>query len=71
MKKQKFFFGETAGLNADIERHRKMEKKLQEDIAKHKASDSKFSERHVATYKRFLDLLLASKAEVVSKIGKK
>ena len=68
VKKQKFFFGEMTGLNADISRHREMEKKLREDIEDY---EKRGDERMTKTYRHFLNLLLASKAEVVSGIGKK
>lgn len=68
MKKQKFFFGDVSGLNADIDRHRKQEKELREKLAKYEQDGN---DNLVATYRHFLNQLLASKAEVVSQIGKK
>ena len=35
MRNRKFFFGEMAGLNADIERHRAMERDLREKLAEY------------------------------------
>ena len=68
MKKQKFFFGDATGLNADIDRHREYEKDLREKLAQYELSGR---DNLVKTYRHFLNQLLASKAEVVSKIGKK
>ena len=68
MKKQKFFFGKVAGLNADIERHRVMERDLRASLAKY---EQEGKESLIATYRHFLNQLLQSKADVVSRIGKK
>ena len=68
MKARKFFFGKTAGLNADIERHRVMEKDLREKLAKY---EQEGKENLIATYRHFLTQLLQSKADVVSRLGKK
>ena len=67
-----YFWGDV-GLNADIERHRKEEKRLCEMIAKLEAieSPSEFQERSLNVYRSILCKLLQSKAEVASKIGKK
>lgn len=65
MKNRKYFFGDASGLNADIERHRDQEKRIQELI---EATDNEIAK---ASYRNLLNQLDASKAEVVSQIGKK
>jgi len=61
------FFFKKLGLNADIKRHREQEKQLREEISRYEASGET---QHVKTYKHFLNLLLESKAQLTSKIGK-
>lgn len=67
MKNKSFFWGEKA-TNADIVRHREKEQELRDLIA---AAEAEGDERHAQVYRHFLNLLLASKAEVVAKLGKK
>lgn len=71
---KKFFWGDASGLNADIERHRKQEKELEQKIAELEAMPEekrlKTYESVLRTYRQFLYQLQVSKAEVVSKIGK-
>jgi polygalacturonase len=66
----KYFWGEKP-LKADIERHRQAEKKLDEDIAKYEGKDDPMSIASLRTLRHFRAQLLQSKADVVSKIGKK
>ena len=73
MKKAKWFWKDASGLNADIERHMKEEKKLMDKIAELEAIEqpSEMDIRSLRVYRNFLYRLQDSKAEVVSKIGKK
>jgi hypothetical protein len=68
-----YFYKPTKGLKADVERHRAKEAELNVKIARLEAienpneSDTVF----LRTYRNIRNSLLQSKAEVVSKIGKK
>jgi len=70
---QKSYFWKTVGLKADVERHRKEEIYLQEKITELESiealNDSQTTLLRV--YRNFMCLLLQSKAECTSKIGKK
>lgn len=67
----KFFFGEV-GLNADIDRHRKMEKELKDKISELESQENRdeFQERYLLTYRNLLNQLWESKAKVVENIGR-
>jgi hypothetical protein len=71
----KFFYKDASGNKADVERHRKQEQELEEKITKLEAVPLKerdqMTDRLLRTYRHFLYQLHVSKAEVVSKIGKK
>lgn len=67
----KFFWKPATGLNADIERHRDQEQELMKKIAELELKDDPMSVRSIAVYRNFLLQLQTSKADVVSKIGKK
>lgn len=69
----RYFWNDATGVNADIERHSKHEKELQEKIASLESIEdpSDFDKRAIATYRHFLLQLQQSKAEVVVKLGKK
>jgi hypothetical protein len=68
----KFFWGETKGLKADVERHRAHEAELDARIAELEARpDDPMSIASLRVYRRFRAQLLQSKADVVTKIGKK
>ena len=67
----KFFWGDAKGLKADVERHRAEEKKYMEKIAELETKDDPMSIASLRTYRRFLAQLQQSKADTVSKIGKK
>lgn len=70
---KKYFWKDATGLNADIDRHRAKEQELVEMIARLEKIEQP-SEMDVAclrTYRHFLYQLELSKAEVVTKIGKK
>lgn len=63
----RYFFGESSGVNSDIERHRKAEAKLRERLAK---AEEETDQQMIKIYTYFLGCLLDSKAQVVSKIGR-
>lgn len=67
----KFFWGDTKGLKADVERHRAKEAELDARIAELEVKDDPMSIAALRVYRRFRAQLLQSKAEVVTKIGKK
>lgn len=67
----KFFWKPATGLNADIERHREQEQELMKKIAELENKDDQMSIRALSVYRSFLLQLQTSKADVVSKIGKK
>ena len=67
----KFFWQEAKGLKADVERHRAQEKELQDKIQELEGKDDPMSIAALRVYRRFLAQLQQSKADVVSKIGKK
>lgn len=68
----KFFWGNTKGLKADVERHRAKEAELDARIAELEARpNDPMAVAALRTYRRFRAQLLQSKAEVVEKIGKK
>ena len=62
------FFCDKLPKNADIKRHREEEIKLRNMIKECEEEGDEFRTR---VYRNFLNHLLASKAEVASKIGKK
>jgi len=67
----KYFWNRAQGLKADVERHRAKEQELEEKIAQLEGKEDPMSIASLRTYRRFLYQLQASKANVVSKIGKK
>jgi hypothetical protein len=66
----KYFWGDTKGLKADVQRHRAKEAELDTKIAELEGKDDPMSVAALRTYRRFRAQLLQSKAEVVTKIGK-
>lgn len=72
MKKTKFFWKELP-LKADIQRHRDHETEIQAQIDKLEAiqNPTLMEVGRLKTYYNFMYQLQLSKAEVVSKIGKK
>lgn len=66
----KFFWKNTKGLKADVERHRAKEKEYMEKIADLEGKDDPMSVAALRVYRRHLNLLQTSKADVVNKIGK-
>jgi hypothetical protein len=67
----KFFWDNAKGLNADIERHRAKEKELESKIAELEGKEDPMSIAALRVYRRFLYQLQVSKANVVTKIGRK
>jgi hypothetical protein len=67
----KFFWGETKGLKADVERHRAKEKEYMDKITELEGKEDPMSIAALRVYRRHLNLLQNSKADVVTKIGKK
>lgn len=67
----KYFFGTTKGLNADIERHRAKERELiaKMNLLADKSDDQ--SKSALRTYSNLLNKLQQSKAEILTKLGKK
>lgn len=68
----KFFWGEAKGLKADVERHRAKEAELDARIAELEGrQDDPMAVASLRVYRRFRAQLLQSKAEIVTKIGKR
>lgn len=69
---QKSYFWKTVGLKADIERHRNEELYLQEKITELESIEAPNESQimYLRVYRHFMCLLLQSKAECTSKIGK-
>jgi hypothetical protein len=67
----KFFWKDTKGLKADVERHRTKEKEYVDKIAELEGKEDPMSVASLRVYRRHLNLLQTSKANVASKIGKK
>lgn len=66
-----WFWQDAKGLKADVERHRAKEAELDAKIAELEDKEDPMSVACLRTYRRFRAQLLQSKAEVVTKIGKK
>lgn len=66
-----FFWKKEKHLKADIERYRAKEAEFDAKIAELESQDDPMSIAALRVYRRFRAQLLQSKAEVVSKIGKK
>lgn len=67
----KWFWQDAKGLKADVDRHRAKEAELDARIAELEGKDDPMSIAALRVYRRFRAQLLQSKAEVVSKIGKR
>jgi len=67
----KFFWKDTKGLKADVERHRAREKEYVDKIDELEGKEDPMSVASLRVYRRHLNLLQTSKANVASKIGKK
>ena len=66
-----FFWKKAPGLNAEIERHREQEQEFIAKIAELETKDDPMSIAALRVYRRFYAQLQQSKADVVSKLGKK
>ena len=67
----KWFWQDAKGLKDDVNRHRAKEAELDARIAELEGKDDPMSIAALRVYRRFRTQLLQSKAEVVSKIGKR
>lgn len=68
----KWFWQDAKGLKADVERHRAKEAELDAKIAELEGKpDDPMAVAALRVYRRFRAQLLQSKAEVVTKIGKR
>ena len=67
----RFFWQEAKGLKADVERHRAKEKEIQDRINELEGKEDPMSIASLRVHRRFLAQLQQSKADVVSKIGKR
>lgn len=67
----RFFWSDAKGVKADVERHRAKEAELDAKIAELEGKDDPMSIAALRVYRRFRAQLLQSKAEVVTKIGKR
>jgi hypothetical protein len=67
----KFFWQNAKGLKADVERHRAKEKEYMDKIAELEGKEDPMSVAALRVYRRHLNMLQQSKAEVVTKIGKR
>ena len=68
----KWFWQDAKGVKADVERHRAKEAELDAKIAEPEArQNDPMAVAALRVYRRFRAQLLQSKAEVVSKIGKR
>lgn len=67
------FFMTALPVNADLERHSKRERMLREQISELESIDTRteFEQSCLETYQGLLDLLLQSKAQVASHIGRR
>lgn len=66
----KWFYKDTTGLKADIERHREEERKILSKIDELKGKDDDLSKRSLMAYRRFLVQIQTAKDEITQKIGK-
>lgn len=68
----KYFYKDVTGLNSDIERHRKEEQRLEKLIKTLEDSeDSEINKSFLMTHRNSLLVLQQSKAELLSKLGRK
>ena len=67
----KYFWNDAKGLKADVERHRAKEAEMDAKIAELEGKEDPMSVASLRVYRRFRAQLLQSKADVVTKIGKK
>ena len=66
-----YFYKESTGLNADIKRHRDEEARLIAIIAKLEDENNENNLAFIKTYRNSLLALQQSKAELLTKLGRK
>ena len=66
----KWFWRDTTGLKADIERHREEERRIQSRIDELEGKDDEMSKRSLLAYRMFLVQIQTAKAEITQLIGK-
>ena len=73
MRNNIYFWKDTSGLKSDIERHRAEEKRFREKISELGSLEnpSDMDVRCLAAYRKFLGILLQSKANITQDIGRK
>lgn len=67
----KYFWTKASGVKADVDRHRAQENELLQKIADLEGKDDRMSIAALRAYRNILNILQQSKADVVSKIGRK
>ncbi len=67
----KFFWNNTSGLNADIERHRAEEKEPLAKIADLEQKQDQMSIDNLIVYRRLLAQLQKNKSGLLNKLGRK
>lgn len=72
MTKRKYFFSKASGLNNDLQRHRAHEQKLLAQITELENKDrDEFEESVLRAFHDCMGTLQASKAEILTKLGRK
>lgn len=66
----KWFWKDTTGLKADIERHREKERMIQSKIEELEGKDDEMSKRSLMAYRMFLVQIKTAKDEITQQIGK-
>ena len=66
----KWFYKDTTGLKADIERHREEELKIQSRIEELEGKDDEMSKRYLVVYQKMLLHIQTAKEELTQLIGK-
>ena len=73
MRNNTYFWKDASGLKSDIERHRIKEKEFREKISELESIEnpSDMDISCLRVYRKFLEILLQSKANITQNIGKK
>ena len=73
MRNNVYFWKDTSGLKSDIERHREKEKEFREKISELESIEnpSDMDISCLRVYRKFLGILLQSKANITQNIGRK
>jgi len=67
-----YFWNKVSGLNADIQRHREEEQRLIEIILNLKSKElTEMNKARIRSYRNILLVLQQSKAELLTKLGRK